>query len=908
MIQLSNHKKNSFSPGFTLIEMAVVLVIVGIIISIVATVLPSLIRSSKVKKARAILEEVDYAIQGYVTANGRLPFADNGTTGEEDSATPTYFGNLPYVTLGLSSGDDAWGNRLKYGVNKDLTTTNVGTLSEVLKTACSDSPINPDKLNVTVNSAQSHMAYVIVSGGLNDEDGAGGLFDGLNQVNDANYDDPNRIIESGAYDDLMIAKACTVMAGSQGFGLGGGSGNGGNTDNTSEICDNGVDDDGDGHIDCDDQDCYNVSPCGPGGSNVSITTASIPSGYVNESYSATFNATGGTTPYEWTLTDDGNFSNLFLHTYLGQLSGTLDQCPGTYTIGVRVNDSDTENDPDPNPSNFTIQVKSNLSISRTSGSGVDITWNSVTQQETFQAGGGHLGDIQWSLDTGGATGFSVSSTGSDTCTIKKNGISSVGSYTFTLTATDATCPSNTAKIILSVSILSTAGGAPFTVNMSAQWHMDECSWDGTSGEVIDSGDNGLDGTAKNGADTIGSGKICRAGYFDGSNDYLDMGDILDDVFGTGSNSFSVAAWINPSALSSSQTNHSTQNCFAAKASDSYNDNFEIGVNTNGTVHVYIDTLGKDKYADLGTAGSITIGVWNFVVMSYDNGSVAVTINDKKYQDTSTWSGGGNLDSAAGSLFTIGSSQHTDNYFKGKIDEVMVFSKALTEEEITSLYTTTHACTGSCYTEPSAVYYMDESAWNVGTAGQVKDSSGNGHNGTPYGNAEVNTTDSHIGYSGEFSASNGYIDISGLPVSTSSGDQTTVTFWMKWLGGNSEMPIGWTSYDLWLSGDHFGFNTAQGDIYGIDGASAKLADNWHHVAAVFTNSGTLLNSLFIDGVEQSLSTVQGSSHADRTVGANFRVSGWLNNSGYKFNGLIDELRIYNRGLSVSEVADDKALTH
>jgi prepilin-type N-terminal cleavage/methylation domain-containing protein len=908
MIHLSKNKKNSLSPGFTLIEMAVVLVIVGIIISIVATVLPSLIKSSKVKKARAILEEVDYAIQGYVAANGRLPFADNGTTGEEDSATPTYFGNLPYVTLGLSSGDDAWGNRLKYGVNKDLTTTNVDTLGEALKTACSDNPVNPDKLHVNINGVQTHMAYVIVSGGLKDENGAGGLFDGLNQVDDAGYDDPNRIIESGAYDDLMIAKACTVMAGAQGFGLGNGSGNSGNSNSTSEVCDNGVDDDGDGHIDCDDQDCYNVSPCGPGGSKVSITTASIPAGYVNGSYSAAFNATGGTTPYEWTLTDNGNFSNLFLHTYLGQLSGTLGQCPGTYTIGVQVNDSDTENDPDPNPSNFTIQVKNNLSISRTSGSGVDISWNSVTQQETFQASGGHIGDIQWSLDAGGATGFSVSSTGSDTCSIKKSGISSVGSYTFTLTATDASCPSNTAKIILSVSILSNAGGAPFTVNMSAEWHMDECSWDGTSGEVKDSGDNGLDGTAKNGANTIGSGKICRAGYFDGSNDYLDMGDILNDVFGTGSDSFSVAAWINPLSLSDSQTNHGTQNCFSAKASDSYNDNFEIGVNTDGTIHVYIDTLGKDKDADLGTAGSITVGIWNFVVMSYNNGSVTVTVNDKKYQDTSTWSGGGGLDNAAGSPFTIGSSQHTDNYFKGKIDEVMVFSKALTDEEITSLYSTTHACTGSCYTEPLAVYYMDEASWNVGTAGEVKDSSGNGYIGTPYGSAAINTTDSHIGYSGEFTGSNGYIDISGLPVSTSSGDQTTVTFWMKWLGGNGEMPIGWTSYDLWLSGDHFGFNTAQGDIYGIDGASAKLADDWHHIAAVFTNNGTLQNSLFIDGVEQSLSTVQGSSHGDRTVGSNFRFSGWLNNSSYRFNGLIDELRIYNRGLSDSEVSDDKALTH
>jgi prepilin-type N-terminal cleavage/methylation domain-containing protein len=906
MIHLYKKTIKTDSSGFTLIEMAVVLVIVGIIISIVATVLPSLIKSSKIKKARSILEEVDYAIQGYVAANGRLPFADKGTTGKEDSETPTYFGNLPYVTLGLSSGDDAWGSRLKYGVNKDLTTTNPGNLGAALKTACSDDPVNPDKLHVNISGTLTHMAYVNVSGGLKDEDGAGGLFDGLNRDDDAIYDDPNRIVESGDYDDLMIAKACTVLAGSQGFGSGGGGG-GGSSDSTSEVCDNGTDDDGDGHTDCDDQDCYNISPCGPGGSNVSITTASIPSGYVN-SYSATFKATGGTTPYEWTLTDDGNFSSLFLHTYLGQVSGTLDQCPGTYTIGVQVKDSDTENDPDPNPGNFTIQVTDNLSVSRTSGSGVDITWNSVTQQETFQANGGHIGDIEWTLDTGGATGFSVSSTGTDTCTIKKNGVSSVGSYTFTLTAADASCAGNIAQIILSVSVLSGGGGAPFTVNLSAEWHMDECSWDGTSGEVKDSGEGGLDGTAKNGTNTVGSGKTCSAGNFDGSNDYLDMGDILNNVIGAGSNSFSMAAWINPSSLSSSQTNHRTQNCFAAKASDSYNDNFEIGVNTNGTIHVYIDTSGKDKYADFGTAGSITAGVWSFVVLTYDNGSVAVTINSNRYENTTTWSGGGNLDTAAGSPFTIGSSQHTDNYFKGKIDEVMVFSTALTASEATDLYALTHDCSGTCYTEPLAIYYMDESSWSVGTAGEVKDSSGNSYHGTPSGSAAINTADSHIGYSGEFSGSNGTIDVSGLPVSTSSGDQTTVTFWMKWLGGNSQMPIGWTSYDLWLSSDRFGFNTAQGDIYGITGASAKLANNWHHIAAVFTNSGTLQNSLFIDGVEQSLSTVQGSSHANRTVGSNFRISGWMNNSSYKFNGLIDELRIYKRGLSAGEIVNDKALTH
>ena len=50
--------------GFTLIEMAVVLIVVGIVVSIVSTILPTLIQSAKIKKSQAILAKVNYAIQG----------------------------------------------------------------------------------------------------------------------------------------------------------------------------------------------------------------------------------------------------------------------------------------------------------------------------------------------------------------------------------------------------------------------------------------------------------------------------------------------------------------------------------------------------------------------------------------------------------------------------------------------------------------------------------------------------------------------------------------------------------------------------------------------------------------------------------------------------------------------------
>ena len=62
--------------GFTLIEMAIVIVIVGIIISTIAGVLPSLIGSNKLKQARALLGRADHSVRGFALANNRLPWAD----------------------------------------------------------------------------------------------------------------------------------------------------------------------------------------------------------------------------------------------------------------------------------------------------------------------------------------------------------------------------------------------------------------------------------------------------------------------------------------------------------------------------------------------------------------------------------------------------------------------------------------------------------------------------------------------------------------------------------------------------------------------------------------------------------------------------------------------------------------
>ena len=215
----------------------------------------------------------------------------------------------------------------------------------------------------------------------------------------------------------------------------------------------------------------------------------------------------------------------------------------------------------------------------------------------------------------------------------------------------------------------------------ADYHFDECSWSGSAREVKDSSPNNHHGKAKSGADTDSDGKINRGAKFEqSSNQYVEING-FDDIFGASSNEFAITVWIRPSSLSSAQTNHHTKNTFFAKASVPKNDNIEIGVNPDGTLHIYLDTKNKDRYADFGIAGDIAVDKWNFIVVSYKNGKVKVEINDNSYSNNSTWAGATKIDQAVGSPITIGASIHIDNFFDGKIDEVKIFSKELSQDQI-----------------------------------------------------------------------------------------------------------------------------------------------------------------------------------------------------------------------------------
>jgi prepilin-type N-terminal cleavage/methylation domain-containing protein len=136
------------NSGFSLIEMAIVLMIVALLLGSGLGVLSAQIEQQKFKDTQRTLDEAKEALLGFAAANGRLPCpASAASNGIESPAgggvcTNPYDGFLPAVTLGLPGVDangyliDGWQvatNRVRYAVT--TVSTNAATTLNGIRTA-----------------------------------------------------------------------------------------------------------------------------------------------------------------------------------------------------------------------------------------------------------------------------------------------------------------------------------------------------------------------------------------------------------------------------------------------------------------------------------------------------------------------------------------------------------------------------------------------------------------------------------------------------------------------------------------------------------------------------------------------------------------------------------------------------
>ena len=167
--------------GFTLVEMAIVLLILTLLAGGLTVGLSTQIARRKEAATDASLEEARDALLGYLVRKGYFPCpAKTATDGGEDrqgtSCTGSHYsGLLPWAELGIQ-GIDGWGHRLRYAVAEEYakaitlsaTSSPPGTLT--IKTRNS----NGTELTLTTNDGAAPV--LVLSHGANglgatDQDG-----------------------------------------------------------------------------------------------------------------------------------------------------------------------------------------------------------------------------------------------------------------------------------------------------------------------------------------------------------------------------------------------------------------------------------------------------------------------------------------------------------------------------------------------------------------------------------------------------------------------------------------------------------------------------------------------------------------------------------------------------------------
>jgi MSHA biogenesis protein MshQ len=216
----------------------------------------------------------------------------------------------------------------------------------------------------------------------------------------------------------------------------------------------------------------------------------------------------------------------------------------------------------------------------------------------------------------------------------------------------------------------------------AWYSLDEDAYSGQADEVQDIGPAGLSGTAFNGADTAaghpaitGAIGTCRYGHFDGVDDYLE---ITDNNSLDLADSLAVGAWVRFDSLSTGDI----------KTVVSKDENYEFHIDQKGRVYWWWhDSVGNVR--TLTTPSSLSSGSWHHIVISYRSGSQTIYV-DGAVAASSLYSGRLNTQ---GDPLQIGADQNlSGRYFKGDIDEVVIFDQSLSQHQVLELMAKTRPCT------------------------------------------------------------------------------------------------------------------------------------------------------------------------------------------------------------------------
>jgi hypothetical protein len=392
-----------------------------------------------------------------------------------------------------------------------------------------------------------------------------------------------------------------------------------------------------------------------------------------------------------------------------------------------------------------------------------------------------------------------------------------------------------------------------------------------------------DGTKNNDVEwtRLGMPGIGGSYKFDGDMDYIEA-TLLSEITTAGTYTFS--AWVNIKDDTSSSRNSIFQNVHSASdrnGMDADNGHIKFGY--------------YDGSSWTGVNGAYDKNKWVHVAGVNDGGSISLYINGVSQSGTSS----PYANTRSKLILGYTPSSGGGATFNGAMDEVLIFSDALSADEIEVLY--------KLGEQPADASLELEYLFSE-DASTVEDSSGNNNDGTKYGDITWTSTERPSG-AYNFDGTDDYVgvpDSNSLDLSTSTSSDLTLSAWIfpedctksarqtiitkssayymnlgSVSGGNCGFYFYW--YGLSTPGYHY--------------SSQNIAPNeWSHVAATYSSSSQEIK-LYVNKQVTTISSITGTG---RTNAQSLKIGG-AGSTGRYFDGRIDNVKIYNEVLTEDEIS-------
>lgn len=453
---------------------------------------------------------------------------------------------------------------------------------------------------------------------------------------------------------------------------------------------------------------------------------------------------------------------------------------------------------------------------------------------------------------------------------------------------------------------------PGTAGLVGYWPLENGS--GTTASDASGNANNLTLTNMEAGDWVAGKTGSYALDMDGTNEYATVADpasgILDDFSGVSGNLFTIAGWFNRDTFT-------TEDTIVAKANATSGDGYIVWIDAaTDRLHFQVnDSVDADATHSVSNTAFTSTGWHSFAAVFRQGFEPHPVIYIDGQLDCDGRDSCGDtgyvyyINSVATALdFRIGAESDAGNPFDGRLDDIRVYNRALTDEEIRKL----HLTTGPANPDTSLVGLWSFDGPDIqGTI--ARDRSGKGNDGTLTGGPTRTT--GKIGQGLRFDGAS-YATM-GDPADGafdfgSSGD-FTISGWFRYgpylrnvnsiVSKKSDFGAGNVGYLVYVNIYSLRFAVSDGvDQMDLEDPRAFNDNHWHHFAAVWDDDSLANTTLYVDGVIDPSVTKSGTigNVGDISNALPLNIGSAASGGYQEYFGSLDDVRIYNRTLPAEEI--------